>query len=82
MLVQIVKITVLGVKNEKENYKINGVDLDLRGVSIWFDKISADETCVTINFENKISVDEKLKIMNIFKKIFYNVNNGKRLFGE
>lgn len=68
--------------NEKENYKINGIDLDLRGVSIWFDKISADETCVTINFENKIFVDEKLKIMDIFKKIFYNINIGKRLFGE
>ena len=67
---------------KKKTTKINGVDLDLRGVSIWFDKISADETCVTINFENKISVDEKLKIMDIFKKIFYNVNSGKRLFGE
>ena len=67
---------------KKKTTKINGVDLDLRGVYIWFDKISADETCVTINFENKISVDEKLKIMDIFKKIFYNVNGGKRLFGE
>ena len=67
---------------KKKTTKINGVDLDLRGVSIWFDKISADETCVTINFENKISVDEKLKIMDIFKKIFYNVDSGKRLFGE
>lgn len=67
---------------KKKTTKINGVDLDLRGVSIWFDKISANETCVTINFENKISVDEKLKIMDIFKKIFYNVNSGKRLFGE
>lgn len=67
---------------KKKTTKINGVDLDLRGVSIWFDKISADETCVTINFENKISVDEKLKIMDIFKKIFYNINSGKRLFGE
>lgn len=67
---------------KKKTTKINGVDLDLRGVSIWFDKISADETCVTINFENKISVDEKLKIMDIFKKIFYNVNSGKRLFRE
>lgn len=67
---------------KKKTTKINGVDLDLRGISIWFDKISADETCVTINFENKISVDEKLKIMDIFKKIFYNVNSGKRLFGE
>ena len=67
---------------KKKTTKINGVDLDLRGVSIWFDKISADETCVTINFENKTSVDEKLKIMDIFKKIFYNVDSGKRLFGE
>ena len=67
---------------KKKTTKINGVDLDLRGVSIWFDKISADETCVTINFENKTSVDKKLKIMDIFKKIFYNVNSGKRLFGE
>ena len=67
---------------KKKTTKINGVDLDLRGISIWFDKISADETCFKINFENKISVDEKLKIMEIFKKIFYNVNSGKRLFGE
>lgn len=67
---------------KKKTTKINGVDLNLKGVSIWFDRISADETCVTINFENKISVDEKLKIMDIFKKIFHNVNCGKRLFGE
>ena len=67
---------------KKKTTKINGVDLNLKGVSIWFDRISADETCVTINFENKISVDEKLKIMDIFKKIFRNVHYGKRLFGE
>lgn len=67
---------------KKKTTKINGVDLDLRGVSIWFDKISVDETCVTINFENKISVDEKLKIMDTLKKIFHHVNYGERLFGE
>ena len=53
---------------KKNLTNINGVDLDLSGVSIKFER-DVDCTMVTINCNSK-SIEERIKIIDTFKKIF------------
>ena len=62
---------------KKKTTNINGVDLDLSGVSIEFNRIAPDDIVVNIKCSSK-SIDEQIKIVDTFKKIFFHTFQNKR----
>lgn len=56
----------------KQTTKINGVELDLRGIEINIERVSCEDYKIIVGSEN--TYDSRLdEIVSVFKDIFHNV---------